>query len=78
MGFLKQHWFVIMCIKSIYRHDETTIVKTTVNATKEAVTEKLNDCKKWHSVHCVSVLLSLSLFLILEVLSFVCFNLQIL
>lgn len=46
-----------MCIKSIYRHDETTIVKTTVNATKEAVTEKLNDCKKWHSVHCVSVLL---------------------
>lgn len=49
-----------MCIKSIYRHDETTIVKTTVNSTKEAVIEKLNECKKWHSVHSVSVLLSLS------------------
>ncbi|GIY22261.1 hypothetical protein CDAR_374792 [Caerostris darwini] len=34
------------------RYDETTIVKTTVNAAKEAVTEKLNECKKWHALHC--------------------------
>ncbi|XP_055937546.1 serine/threonine-protein kinase SMG1-like isoform X2 [Argiope bruennichi] len=34
------------------RYDETTIVKTTVNATKEAVVEKLGECKKWHALHC--------------------------
>lgn len=45
-----------MTLKIFYRHDETTIVKTTVNATKEAVIEKLNECKKWHTVHCVSVI----------------------
>ncbi|XP_042907666.1 serine/threonine-protein kinase SMG1 isoform X2 [Parasteatoda tepidariorum] len=37
------------------RYDETTIVKSTVNATKEAANEKLNEYKKWHSLHCESL-----------------------
>ncbi|XP_054706809.1 serine/threonine-protein kinase SMG1-like [Uloborus diversus] len=37
------------------RYDETTIVKTTINAAKEAVGEKLLECKKWHSVHSESL-----------------------
>lgn len=53
--------FVIMNSYLFFRYDETTIVKTTVNSTKEAVNEKLNECKKWHTVHCVcSVLLILN------------------
>ncbi|XP_035229827.1 serine/threonine-protein kinase SMG1-like, partial [Stegodyphus dumicola] len=37
------------------RYEETTVVKNTVMTTKEAVSEKLAECKKWHTVHCESL-----------------------